>query len=95
MIVLKQAFQRQSIYDFVIQHYGTVEAYTSFCRLNEIDVDDDLTVGQEYKVETEERVAAISSFFELNKITVSTREEFEEIITGIGSMKIGSTFIVS
>lgn len=93
----KRVYQGQSLLDKAIENTGNVENAFATALLNAISVTDDLVVGQELHYSLVANKTIADYFGETNKpatgIVTSDLENFNPSL-GIGTMTIGSTFII-
>ena len=70
----------QSIFDLVIQHYGSLDFLVQFCFDNKIGIDTDLTAGQVVVVDETIGVKSVKEFFKLNALSANNRQWKEEVV---------------
>lgn len=81
----------QSLLDYTLQHYGSVQGLIDVMKRNDLSLLDRIEPGAIYTVPV--TVSSVVSYTKANKITFASYKN-EELFKGIGYMKIGSTFIV-
>jgi hypothetical protein len=94
------ALHNQSLLDVAIRHYGTVGAVADIAILNNISITQDLVPGQMFEIpNTDYSNQEVINYFSINKADPATgvaKIDLETITPklGIGTMRIGTTFIV-
>lgn len=92
--------ENQSLFDVAVQEYGSVLASFAWALKNGLSITDDLAPGQQLVPAISTfRNADVANYFKGKKQLVATGisvENGQSILPslGIGSMRIGSTFIV-
>lgn len=90
-----KVYQGQSFFDKSNESTGNVEDAFAMALLNGMSVTDDLTIGQELFPVPVSNKAVVSIFSEKRPATAITTEQKVFIPElGIGTMTIGTTFIV-
>lgn len=92
----KKIYQGQSFFDKVIENTGSIDNAFEMTLLNGISITDDVVLGQELKIGGLINKSVVAFFGEMNRPATGVSEYQSELIEslGIGSMTIGSTFIV-
>jgi hypothetical protein len=94
----KIVYQGQSFLDKVLETTGSIENAFEMGLLNGISVTDDVIVGSELKIGTITKGVIADFFNALNRpatgISAADLQGMNPVL-GIGTMRIGSTFIVS
>ena len=96
--MLKPVLHNQSLYDFAVQHCGSVSAVIAIAVANGISPTAPIAPGTELIVPDDAILDNdIVSFYEYKKVLPATALRNDLLIApgGIGHMNIGGTFIVS
>jgi hypothetical protein len=93
----KQVLHNQSVLDCSLQHTGSLSKLFEFVLANDISITTELKAGAVYDFPAVDDVEIYNYFSYKNVVpaTAITDEAIKELETlGIGTMRIGTTFIV-
>lgn len=89
----------QSLFDVAVQHTGTLESVFEMALLNNASITDELVAGNRLLINVENHNTDIKDYYKINVLQPSSaltdmdKNQIERDY-GIGSMTIGSTFII-
>lgn len=92
-----KVYAGQNFCDKVLENTGSIENVVAMAILNDAAITDDLVVASELLVTEATNKQMVSLFFEFNRpASAMSNEKYELIVAdeGIGTMIIGSTFII-
>lgn len=86
----------QSIIDLIVQETGSIEGLFPFIQYNGIGLNTKPIVGTPLRMKANMIAdSAVQRYFKRNKLKVNTSSTNPTLFGGIGSMKIGTDFVVS